>query len=59
MRLPYKKCSQQLLRTPGRRKMWGTAHIFYQSTLNAFSAFNNYQPMPMRKKTSPTVLKTF
>ena len=36
---------------------WGTAHI-YQSAVNAFSAFTQWQPMPMRKL-SPTVLKRF
>lgn len=30
------------LRENGR---WGTAHI-YQSTLNVFSAFNNYRDLP-------------
>ena len=42
------------LRESGR---WGTAHI-YQSAVNAFSAFTQWQPMPMRKL-SPTVLKRF
>ena len=42
------------LREGGR---WGTAHI-YQSAVNAFSAFTQWQPMPMRKL-SPTVLKRF
>ena len=42
------------LREGGR---WGTAHI-YQSAVNAFSAFNKGQPMPMRRL-SPTVLKRF
>ena len=42
------------LRESGR---WGTAHI-YQSTVNAFSVFAKWQPMPMRKL-SPTVLKRF
>ena len=37
------------LRESGR---WGTAHI-YQSAVNAFSAFTQWQPMPMRKL-SPT-----
>ena len=42
------------LRESGR---WGTAHI-YQSTVNVFSVFAKWQPMPMRKL-SPTVLKRF
>ncbi|MEL5896451.1 site-specific integrase [Bacteroides sp. GD17] len=42
------------LRENGR---WGTAHI-YQATSNAFSAFVNNQPLPLRKL-SPTVLKRF
>ena len=42
------------LREGGR---WGTAHI-YQSAVNAFSAFTQWQPIPMRKL-SPTVLKRF
>ena len=42
------------LRESGR---WGTAHI-YQSAVNAFSAFTQWQPMPMRKL-STTVLKRF
>ena len=42
------------LRENGR---WGTAHI-YQATSNAFSAFVNTQPLPLRKL-SPTVLKRF
>ena len=42
------------LRESGR---WGTAHI-YQSTVNAFSVFAKWQPVPMRKL-SPTVLKRF
>ena len=42
--------------TPGRRQV-GTAHI-YQSAVNAFSAFTQWQPIPMRKL-SPTVLKRF
>ncbi|MDC1819418.1 site-specific integrase, partial [Bacteroides uniformis] len=33
------------LRESGR---WGTAHI-YQSTVNAFSVFAKWQPVPMRK----------
>ena len=33
------------LRESGR---WGTAHI-YQSTVNVFSVFAKWQPMPMRK----------
>ena len=33
------------LRENGR---WGTAHI-YQSTLNVFSAFNNYRDLHLRK----------
>ncbi len=41
------------LRESGR---WGTAHI-YQASSNAFSAFTNYQALPLRKL-SPTVLKT-
>lgn len=42
------------LRESGR---WGTAHI-YQASSNAFSAFTNYQALPLRKL-SPTVLKRF
>ena len=42
------------LRESGR---WGTAHI-YQSTVNVFSVFAKWQPVPMRKL-SPTVLKRF
>ena len=42
------------IRESGR---WGTAHI-YQTARNAFSAFTQWQPMPMRKL-SPTVLKRF
>lgn len=42
------------LRENGR---WGTAHI-YQTTLNVFSTFNNYQELPFRKL-SPTLLKQF
>ena len=33
------------LRESGR---WGTAHI-YQASSNAFSAFTNYQALPLRK----------
>lgn len=40
------------LRENGR---WGTAHI-YQSTLNVFSAFNNYRDLHLRKL-NPVVLK--
>lgn len=36
---------------------WGTAHI-YQTTLNVFSTFNNYQNLPFRKLT-PALLKQF
>lgn len=36
------------LRKNGR---WGTAHI-YQSTLNVFSVFNNYQNLHLRKLNS-------
>ena len=42
------------LRENGR---WGTAHI-YQSTLNVFSAFNNYRDLHLRKL-NPVVLKRF
>ena len=42
------------LRKNGR---WGTAHI-YQSTLNVFSVFNNYQNLHLRKLNS-VVLKRF
>ena len=38
------------LREGGR---WGTAHI-YQSAVNAFSAFTQWQPMPMHKL-SPSI----
>lgn len=36
---------------------WGTSHI-YQSTLNAFSAFNSYQEQPINKITV-SLLKRF
>ena len=39
------------LRKNGR---WGTAHI-YQSTLNVFSVFNNYQNLHLRKLNSVAV----
>lgn len=42
------------LRENGR---WGTAHI-YQTTLNVFSAFNNYQDLSFRKL-KPALLKRF
>ncbi len=36
---------------------WGTSHI-YQSTLNAFSAFNDYHELPINSVTAP-LLKRF
>ena len=50
--LPCGKMTE--LRKNGR---WGTAHI-YQSTLNVFSVFNNYQNLHLRKW-NPVVLKRF
>ena len=57
MKLPYKRCSPQSSGNSGKAAGGGTAHI-YQSAVNAFSAFTQWQPMPMRKL-SPTVLKRF
>ena len=56
MKLPYRRCSPQSSENSGKAA-GGTAHI-YQSAVNAFSAFTQWQPMPMRKL-SPTVLKRF